>query len=182
MSDQSSASPISSTDLPIDPSRRRLLQSAVAARVVGSPPMMAEGVTSKATKIVAGSLDIKLKPHINNVVVIYLENRSFNNLFDNFLGVRQPLSDLLAAAFTQRGREGSVLRGLPKVWGGMVPRGQTLGGKNYLIAEDKISGLPNAPFALKDAEDFPLPESVITRNLWHLFYQNQMQINGGKND
>ncbi len=180
--DQSSASPIRSTGLPIDPSRRRLLQSALAAGVVGSPPLMAEGVTNKATKIVAGSLDIKLKAHINNVVVIYLENRSFNNLFGNFPGVRQALSDVLAAAFMRIGRKGSVLPGSPKVWGGMVPRGRTLGGKNYLIAEDKISDLPNAPFPLKDAEGLPLPESVITRDLWHLFYQNQMQINGGKND
>jgi acid phosphatase len=35
---------------------------------------------------------------------------------------------------------------------------------------------------LKDAEGQPLPESVITRDLCHLFYQNQMQIHGGKND
>jgi len=42
--------------------------------------------------------------------------------------------------------------------------------------------LPNAPFALKgpNAEDLPL--SLVTRDLWHVFYQNQMQINGGKND
>jgi acid phosphatase len=33
-----------------------------------------------------------------------------------------------------------------------------------------------------DTEGKPLPEGVITRDLWHLFYQNQMQINGGKND
>ncbi|MCZ7253176.1 alkaline phosphatase family protein, partial [Salmonella enterica] len=37
-------------------------------------------------------------------------------------------------------------------------------------------------FALKgpNAEDLPL--SLVTRDLWHVFYQNQMQINGGKND
>ncbi|MET3138856.1 acid phosphatase [Undibacterium sp. GrIS 1.2] len=169
-------------DLPADPSRRRLLQGAAAAGVVGSLPMMADAVTSKTTRIVAGSLDTKLKAHIKNVVVIYLENRSFNNLFGNFPGVRQALSDVPAATFTQKDRDGSVLPSLPKVWGGMVQRGQNLGGKQYLIAEDKISGLPNAPFALKDAEGLPLPESVITRDLWHLFYQNQMQINGGKND
>ncbi|MGC8006344.1 alkaline phosphatase family protein, partial [Salmonella enterica] len=26
------------------------------------------------------------------------------------------------------------------------------------------------------------PLSLVTRDLWHVFYQNQMQINGGKND
>jgi acid phosphatase len=42
--------------------------------------------------------------------------------------------------------------------------------------------LPNAPFKLTDLEGKPLPEGVVTRDLWHLFYQNQMQINGGRND
>ena len=32
------------------------------------------------------------------------------------------------------------------------------------------------------ADGFNTPLSVVTRNLTHLFYQNQMQINGGKND
>ncbi|GGC69439.1 acid phosphatase [Undibacterium terreum] len=184
MSDKSTSSQHSEqqqSDLPADPSRRRILQAAAAAGVAGSVPLIAEAAVPKA-KIVAGSLDTKLKAHIKNVVVIYLENRSFNNLFGNFPGVKQPLADVPAAAYTQKDRNGSVLPALPKMWGGLVPRSQNLGGKHYMIAEDKISGLPNAPFALKDAEGLPLPESVITRDLWHLFYQNQMQINGGKND
>ncbi len=182
MSDKQHPNHVGESNLPTDPSRRRLLQGAAVAGVVGSLPIIAETASHKADHIVAGSLDSKLKAHIKNVVVIYLENRSFNNLFGNFPGVSQPLSDVPASVFTQKDRDGTVLRTLPKIWGGMVPRAQNLGGKNYVIAEDKISGLPNAPFALKDAEGLPLPESVITRDLWHLFYQNQMQINGGKND
>jgi acid phosphatase len=116
------------------------------------------------------------------VVIIYLENRSFNNLFANFPGLEKPLSGLSADAYLQKDRDGSVLPQLPKVWGGMVPRSQNIGGKQYSIGEDKIAGLPNAPFTLKDENGKPLPESVITRDLCHLFYQNQMQINGGKND
>lgn len=27
-----------------------------------------------------------------------------------------------------------------------------------------------------------MPLTLVTRDLWHVFYQNQMQINGGKND
>ncbi len=42
--------------------------------------------------------------------------------------------------------------------------------------------LPNAPFALKGPQGEDLPLSLVTRDLWHVFYQNQMQINGGKND
>jgi acid phosphatase len=64
----------------------------------------------------------------------------------------------------------------------MVPERQDIGGKDYLIKENQVSGLPNAPFELKDAEGNPLPQGLVTRDLWHRFYQNQMQINGGKND
>ena len=42
--------------------------------------------------------------------------------------------------------------------------------------------LPNRPFAIDDPSGFNTPASVATHDLWHLFYQNQMQINGGKND
>ena len=42
--------------------------------------------------------------------------------------------------------------------------------------------LPNAPFAIDDPKGFNTPLGVTTRDLWHRFYQNQMQIDGGKND
>jgi acid phosphatase len=35
---------------------------------------------------------------------------------------------------------------------------------------------------LSDADGKPLPEGLVTRDLVHRFYSNQMQINGGKND
>ncbi|MET3129813.1 acid phosphatase [Oxalobacteraceae bacterium GrIS 1.11] len=163
-------------DNPSNPARRRIFQAATAASLVGTLPALAEA------KVVKGSLDAKLKAHIKNVVVIYLENRSFNNLFADFPGTSAPLSALPAAATAQRDRDGSILPSLPKIWGGMVPTPQNIAGKQYEIKEEQIKGLPNAPFTLSDAEGKPLPEAVITRDLWHLFYQNQMQINGGKND
>ncbi|MBY0241107.1 MAG: acid phosphatase [Burkholderiaceae bacterium] len=128
------------------------------------------------------SLDAKLKEHVKNVVVIYLENRSFNNLFADFPGLASPLAGLKPGQYQQKDYDGSVLPALPKVWGGMVPDAQTIGGTKYLIAENDVTGLPNAPFKLTTPDGKPLPASVITRDLWHLFYQNQMQINGGKND
>lgn len=179
MQDQEQNQP--QADLPEKPSRRRIFQAAAAAGLAGALPAVAEAAPAQS-KAVKGSLDAKLRAHVKNVVVIYLENRSFNNLFANFPGVAQPLSELPAAATAQKDRDGSVLPQLPKVWGGMVPNRQNLGGKDYLIAEDAIQGLPNAPFKLHDAEGNPLPEDLITRDLWHKFYQNQMQINGGKND
>ena len=112
------------------------------------------------------------------MVVIYLENRSFNNLFANFPGLAAPLP----ASAPQKDRDGSILPTLPKIWGGMVPGRQDIGGKEYLIGEDKIANLPNGPWKLVDGEGKPLPEGLVTRDLVHNFYHNQMQINGGKND
>jgi acid phosphatase len=168
-----------SSDLPDSPSRRRVFQAAAAAGLSVSLPLTAEAATHERAH---SSLDAKLKAHVKNVVVIYLENRSFNNLFANFPGTAAPLSEVSPAAAAQKDRDGSVLPTLPKVWGGMVPGRQDIGGKEYQIKEADIQGLPNAPYALKDADGNPLPEGLITRDLWHRFYQNQMQINGGKND
>jgi len=169
------------SDSPASPSRRRLFQAATAAGLASSLPVLSENAAAKPAAA-PGSLDAKLKEHVKTVVVIYLENRSFNNLFANFPGTQSPLSAVSPEAAAQRDRNGSVLPALPKVWGGMVPNAQDIGGKKYLLTEDQIKGLPNAPFKLTDGEGKPLPEAVITRDLWHLFYQNQMQINGGKND
>ncbi|HEV7814604.1 MAG TPA: acid phosphatase [Janthinobacterium sp.] len=170
----------SAADLPANPSRRRIFQAATAVGLAGSLPLapLAEAAPA-ATK---GSLDAKLKARIRNVVVIYLENRSFNNLFADFPGTSAPLSEVTAAAAAQKDRDGSVLAKLPKIWGGMVPQQQNIGGKDYLIKEEQIKDLPNAPFKLSDADGHPLPEGLVTRDLVHRFYNNQMQINGGKND
>jgi acid phosphatase len=167
---------------PASPARRRIFQAAAAVGLSASIAPASEAKPAMPVKRVAGSLDAKLKAHVKNVVVIYLENRSFNNLFADFPGLAQPLSALPAGAAAQKDRDGSVLPELPKIWGGMVPARQNIGGKDYLIKEGDIQHLPNAPFRLTDAAGQPLPEGIITRDLWHLFYQNQMQINGGRND
>jgi acid phosphatase len=169
---------------PANPSRRKIFQAAAAVGLSTTLPAAGEAAaaTPKAHKTVKGSLDAKLREHVRNVVVIYLENRSFNNLFADFPGLAQPLADLPASDSAQKDRDGTVLPELPKVWGGMVPARQNLGGKDYLIKEDDIQHLPNAPFRLHDAEGKPLPEGLVTRDLVHNFYHNQMQINGGRND
>jgi acid phosphatase len=170
---------------PDNPSRRKIFQAAAAVGLSASLPISGEAAASthpKAGKAIKGSLDAKLKEHVKNVVVIYLENRSFNNLFADFPGLAQPLSGVPAQAAAQKDRDGSVLPELPKIWGGMVPARQNLGGKDYLIKEDDIQHLPNAPFKLGDAQGKPLPEGLVTRDLVHNFYHNQMQIAGGRND
>jgi phospholipase C len=128
-------------------------------------------------------LDETLRRHVRHIVVIFAENRSFANLYGDFPGVQYPLSAVKPEQAQQLDRDGKTpLPVLPKIWGGLVPQAQEVDGKRYVIAERDIDKLPNAPFRLADAQGKPLPNGVITRDLWHRFYQNQMQIAGGRNN
>jgi len=173
-------------DQPEQPGRRKLLGGLAAAAAATALPSLAEGATKTPGQPEAprhaGNFDQRLKSKVKNVVVIYMENRSFNNLFGDFPGVASPLAKVPAQAARQLDRNGQPLVELPKIWGGLVQLEQTIGGKTYLIGQKAIAGLPNAPFAISDDKGKALPETVITRDLVHAFYQNQMQINGGRND
>lgn len=180
-------SPDSVTQPPVDTSRRRFLGGAAVLGVGAT--LSACGNTSEpagkpeARPLTPQELDKALHEQVKTVVVIYAENRSFNNLFADFPGVGKPLSALCAADVQQRDRDGSLLTTLPPAWGGVLQVGpQSVDGVTYPSEVQFQENLPNAPFALKgpNAEDLPL--SLVTRDLWHVFYQNQMQINGGKND
>ncbi|MCS3468158.1 acid phosphatase [Pseudomonas sp. JUb42] len=175
------------TGTPTDTSRRRFLGGVAvlgAGAALSSHASAHEPSGAKAEKHLAGpALDKALHEHVKTVVVIYAENRSFNNLFGDFPGVESPLSTVKPEQYQQRDRDGSLLNTLPPAWGGVLQVGpQTVDGVTYPVNTQFQENLPNAPFALKgpNAEDLPL--SLVTRDLWHVFYQNQMQINGGKND
>ncbi|MEE4859329.1 acid phosphatase [Pseudomonas alliivorans] len=180
------------TDRPDDestlqPSRRRFLggMAALGAGVTLSSYVTAgEKPPAAAEKPLTGAaLDKALRDNVKTVVVIYAENRSFNNLFGNFPGVEKPLSSLEAADYEQRDRDGSLLSKLPPAWGGVLQVGpQSVDGVTYPAGVQFQENLPNAPFALKGPNQEDLPLSLVTRDLWHVFYQNQMQINEGKND
>ncbi|OOV90051.1 MULTISPECIES: acid phosphatase [Pseudomonas] len=172
---------------PVDTSRRRFLGGAAVLGVGAT--LSACGNTSEAPSppvtrpLTPQELDKALREQVKAVVVIYAENRSFNNLFADFPGVEKPLSALTAKDFQQRDRDGSVLSALPPSWGGVLQVGpQTVDGVTYPSEVQFQQNLPNAPFALKGPQGEDLPLSLVTRDLWHVFYQNQMQINGGKND
>jgi acid phosphatase len=139
-------------------------------------------VTAPALAARERDIDRFLRDKIGHVVVIYAENRSFNNLFSNFPGLAHPLSALSTDRLVQRDRDGTVLKGLPPIWGGLVPTQQTLDGVPYLIGQEAITALANGPFSLRTSDGTPLPHGLITRDLVHAFYHNQMQINGGRND
>src|SRR5262249_47377261 len=112
----------------------------------------------------------------DTVVVIYAENRSFDNLYGLFLGA-DGLQNVRPETALQRDRDGSILKELPPVWGGLTAKSVT-----PVVAQAQTEHLPNKPFAIDDPNGFNAPLTLATRDLWHLFYQNQMQINRGKND
>jgi acid phosphatase len=128
-----------------------------------------------------------LRSDIDTIVVIYAENRAFDNLFGNFPGARN-LSEvldrdgrLLPGYHPQLDRDGSVLSVLPPTWGGVTAPGVV-----PVVTQQQSVGLPNAPYSIEHAftpqSQVTLSTTTITRDLWHRFYENQMQIDGGKND
>ncbi len=113
---------------------------------------------------------------IDNVVVIYAENRSFDNLYGSFPGA-DGLSNATADRARQLDRDGQPLSELPPAWGGLTAKGVS-----PAVTEAQSAHLANASFAIDDPKGFAEAPSAITRDLWHRFYQEQMQIDGGKND
>jgi len=108
---------------------------------------------------------------IQHIVVIYGENRSFDNLYGLFPGA-DGIEQASADARTQRDRDGSVLPVLPPVW---TPMARTI---------DPRFGtkLSNGPFRI-DGSRQRVPLSVLRRDdLVHRYYQNIEQIDGGRND
>ncbi|HMA31857.1 MAG TPA: alkaline phosphatase family protein, partial [Casimicrobiaceae bacterium] len=107
---------------------------------------------------------------IQHIVVIYAENRSFDNLYGLFPGA-DGIANATPAQYTQVDRDGAPLATLPPVWKGQGPGIDPAFPRN----------LPNRPFRI-DAPPIDLPLSVRTRDLIHEFYRNQEQIDGGRND
>jgi len=129
-----------------------------------------------------------LQSKVKNIVVIYAENRSFDNLFGNFPGANGlstvvDANGKVTAAYTaQKDRDGStVLATLPQTWGGVTAAGSTT-----VITQAQSAGLANQPFSVETAfavtANATLNPTSVTRDLYHRFFENQMQINGGKND
>jgi phospholipase C len=105
---------------------------------------------------------------IQHIVVIYAENRSFDNLYGLFPGA-DGIANATPEQITQVDYNGRPLPHLPPVWKGKEP--------DPAFPKD----LPNKPFRI-DAPPINLPLSVATRDLIHKFYPQQEQIDGGRND
>jgi acid phosphatase len=128
-----------------------------------------------------------LRNRVENIVVIYAENRAFDNLYGNFPGARG-LNEVLdgdgrplPSYHPQLDRDGSVLSALPPTWGGVTSPGVT-----PVVTQQQSVGLPNAPYSIEHGftaqSQVTLSTATVTRDLWHRFFEHQMQIDGGKND
>ena len=113
---------------------------------------------------------------IKTVVVIYAENRSFDNLYGLFPGANG-ISNATPASYQQLDRDGkTVLATLPLVYSAPTASAS---------AWSFITSLPNKPFRIDAAQPGGAPgvaASITSPDLVHRFYNNQMQINGGANN
>lgn len=110
---------------------------------------------------------------VEHIVVIYGENRSFDNLYGMFPHANG-IKNAKPSQYLQVDTNGNVLKELPPVW-------KENGKDGELDPEFANVKLPNKPFRL-DKAPFNLPITKETRDLVHRFYQNQEQINKGKNN
>ena len=104
---------------------------------------------------------------INHVVVIYLENHSFDNLYGEFDGAEN-LSKATASQWTQVDANGTTYTTLPQ------PYNTTAKAVDTRFPSD----LANKFFNI----DQYVPTNQATGDLVHRWYQQQMQIDGGKMD
>ena len=110
-------------------------------------------------------LDSRGIERIDHVVVLFQENWSFDSLLGKFPGANGLA--YAASALPQSDKNGNVYAVLPP----------SLGPDNK--PDPRIPrDLPNAPFDLAKY----VPPTEKAGNPIHLYYQNQLQIDGGKND
>jgi len=157
-------------------------RSVLAGLVAAGAASLAVADEAHRRALPDAAIDAALKAKIDHIVVIYAENRSFNNLFADFPGLQHPLSAVPPEAALQRDRDGRLLAQLPPVWEGLVPLEQEHDGRKFVIGLNDLPPRANAPFKLATPDGEPLPHELVTRDLIHAFYNNQLQINGGRND
>ena len=125
---------------------------------------------SAVTLILLAGCATKREAHIEaiqNVVVIYAENRSFDHLYGLFPGANG-ISRATDAQKTQLDHDGTPLKELIIFGADGKP-------------DPRFPRLPNAPFRI-DAPPINRPLNQVVMSPTHLFYHNQEQINGGQNN
>jgi len=163
----------------VDPARSRLLDESDQLLDRVASAVTEAGKTGSLVKSLRNRLALD---DITTVVVIYAENRSFDNLFGSYPGANG-LKTAAAKAIKQVDRDGTnVLPILPPAWGGATAAGQS-----PVVSQAQTTNVwPNGPFQIDAPTDQfgygVLPNSIITRDLFHRFFENAMQINGGANN
>jgi phospholipase C len=114
------------------------------------------GCKNKNTPVAEGDIN-----KVGHVVVIYLENHSFDNLYGQFVGAAG-LSAATAANTTQVDVNGTTYATLPAISG----------------TSAFPTNLPNNYFNI----DQYIPSDHETPDVLHRYYQEQIQIDGGKMD
>ncbi|HWE27863.1 MAG TPA: acid phosphatase [Polyangia bacterium] len=125
--------------------------------------------------------DTALKAKVKNVVVIYMENRSFDSIFGTFPGANgipgvNATAKGTIAPQTDRDANNTVLAKLPEAYDGVTVSGQT----PVFTAADS-DNKPNAPYSI-EATYAGVDYHEVTTDMYHRFFENQMQIHGGAND
>jgi phospholipase C len=123
----------------------------------------APGSAAAPAKPAAGAPDLK---RIGHVVVIFQDNRSFDNLYGTVPGADNIAN--AGAAATQIDPQGQPYKTLPTV--------MTVGSTGAVPDTRFPPDLPNAPFNIGNYVSPDLP----TGDLVNRFYQEQQQINGGQ--
>lgn len=116
--------------------------------------------TSKKAQHQETSFDDGIR-QINHVVVIYMENHSFDNLYGEFKGANG-IKNATRGKFVQVDKDGRPYEYLPE-----IPRNNSF-----------PTNLPNELFNI----DQYVPSDKKTPDVTHRFFHNQLQIDGGKMD
>jgi acid phosphatase len=135
-----------------------------ATTAAGAPPALAVDWAPAPANVDA------VLARIEHIVVIYGENRSFDNLYGTFPGA-SGIAQARPTSTVQLDLDATPLPSLPPVWN------DANGGEDPAFGHS----LPNGPFAI-DGPPAGLPLSVPTRDLVHRYYQDIEQIDGGRND
>ena len=153
-------------------------RSTLRLSLLGSAIAIALSACGGNAAVTAGADDAVR--NIDTVVVIYAENRGFDTLYGLFPGADgiPGINPSSRGTFVpQADVDGAVLPVLPPTWGGVTTPGQT-----QVMTQAQSANLPNKPFQIDGKDGLALDGSIVTRDLVHRFYNNQMQINGGRND
>jgi phospholipase C len=111
---------------------------------------------------------------LDHIVVIYLENHSFDNLYGSFPGVEG-----LTQAKANQGMPGDTTTQIDPTTGkAYATLPQPYNTTTKMPDPAFPANLPNAPFDITTY----VPDTMMTGDLVHRYYQEQAEIDGGKMD